>query len=402
LNFQFPASPYAFVAHLRRVRYERDPARRRRLHRPVVSVGNLTVGGSGKTPAVGHIARLLLSMGERPAILTRGYRRPVRSDGVVVVSDGERIRADYRHAGDEPLMLAKWLPGVAVLACPDRYLAGTLAERRFGRSVHLLDDGFQHVQLHRDLDIVLIAPEDLDAGTLPFGRRRESLDALSRADVLIVNAADDAEARALGDRVGVATVFRARAAIASRLSVDTPDLVRPASRRSADAPDLVGPASRRSADAPDPVGPASRRLADAPDMVAPASRRWGASGGAGSDVAQDFSSVLSGRRVLAVAGIARPRRFFDALVAAGWDVAREIAYRDHHRFTRADVDRLAREAREASAALVLTTEKDLIRLLPFRPFPIEIVAVPLEFSIEPALPFREWLRTRLAAVRARG
>jgi tetraacyldisaccharide 4'-kinase len=339
-------SPYAAVARARRARFEHYPARRRHLRRPVVSVGNLTVGGSGKTPAVAHIANLLLSMGERPAILTRGYRRPEPSDGVVVVSDGERIRADYPRAGDEPLMLAKALPGVAVFACPDRYLAGTLAERRFERSVHLLDDGFQHVRLHRDLDLVLLSASDLDDDLLPLGRLRESPEVAARADALIVYADDEAAARALADRVGVATVFRVVARIGRPRAAQNPTVA-----------------------------------AQTPTVAA-----------------QDFSPV--NHRVLAVAGIARPRRFFDGLAAAGWDVAKEIAFRDHHRFTRADVDRLAREARDASATLVLTTEKDLVRLLPYRPFPIEIAAVPLEFSIEPHLPFREWLQTRLAAVRA--
>jgi len=329
-----PGALYAALARARRARFEQDPARRRRLRRPVVSIGNLAVGGSGKTPAVAHIARLLLSMGERPAILTRGYRRPEPSDGVVVVSDGERIRADYRRAGDEPLMLARALPGVAVFVCPDRHLAGTLAERRFDRSVHLLDDGFQHLQLQRDLDLVLLAAADLDDDLLPLGRLRESPESLACADALIVHADDETSARALADRVGVATVFRA----------------------------VEGISALR--------------------------------------LARDEAARSGHQRVLAVAGIARPRRFFDALAAAGFDVARAIAFRDHHAFTRADVERLAREARDVSATLVLTTEKDLVRLLPLRPFPIEIAAVPLEFAIEPQLAFREWLRTRLAAVRA--
>ena len=133
------------------------PSRRRRLSQPVVSVGNLRVGGSGKTPIVAHIARLLLERGERPAILTRGYARRCRPDGVTVVSDGTTILAGIESAGDEPLMLARALPGVPVLVGANRYLSGRLAEERFGATVHLLDDGFQHLELARDVDLLLVS-----------------------------------------------------------------------------------------------------------------------------------------------------------------------------------------------------------------------------------------------------
>ena len=123
----------------------------------MISVGNLAVGGRGKTPMVAAIARALLAMGERPAILTRGYARAQPEDGVVVVRDPDGIRADLARAGDEPLMLARWLPGAAVLVSTDRYLAGRLAEHQFASSVHILDDGFQHLQLDRDIDIVMVA-----------------------------------------------------------------------------------------------------------------------------------------------------------------------------------------------------------------------------------------------------
>src|SRR6188768_3623822 len=147
---------YAAIVRRRRERYARRADLRRRLRRPVISVGNLAVGGRGKTPMVAAIARELLAMGERPAILTRGYARTRTEDGVVVVRDPDGIRADLARAGDEPLMLARCLPGASVLVCTDRYLAGRLAEHQFGASVHILDDGFQHLQLDRDIDIVMV------------------------------------------------------------------------------------------------------------------------------------------------------------------------------------------------------------------------------------------------------
>ena len=131
-------------------------------------------------------------MGERPAILSRGYGRRDAADGVVVVRDPGGIRSDLDRAGDEPLMLARQLEGVAVLVCPDRHLAGRLAEHHFGCTVHVLDDGFQHFALRRDADIVVVTREDLPPPdvdrppkTLPTGRLREPIDVLAAADALI-------------------------------------------------------------------------------------------------------------------------------------------------------------------------------------------------------------------------
>lgn len=111
---------YAELARARRARFSR-PGRRRRLRHPVVSVGNLSVGGRGKTPAVAHVVEVLKTLDERPAVLTRGYRRRAPQEGVVVVHDGRAIRADLDRAGDEPLMLARALGTTPVLVCPDRY-----------------------------------------------------------------------------------------------------------------------------------------------------------------------------------------------------------------------------------------------------------------------------------------
>src|SRR6478736_770134 len=147
---------YAAFVRRRRERYHRRPDLRRRLRRPVISVGNLAVGGRGKTPTVACITRDLLAMGERPAILSRGYARTRPDDGVVVVRDPDGIRSDLPRSGDEPLMLARALDGASVCVSPDRYLSGRLAERALGATVHVLDDGFQHLQLDRDIDIVLV------------------------------------------------------------------------------------------------------------------------------------------------------------------------------------------------------------------------------------------------------
>ena len=160
-----------------------------------ISVGNLAMGGRGKTPVVAHLARLLVAAGERPAILSRGYGRRHIVDGVVVVSDGEHLLADVDRAGDEPLMLARAVPGAAVLVCEQRALAGALATRAFGATVLILDDGFQHRAMPRDVDIVIIAASDLRARRFPLGPLRESVDALRRAHAILIDGELGAEDR---------------------------------------------------------------------------------------------------------------------------------------------------------------------------------------------------------------
>jgi len=195
---------YGRLALTRRAWYER-PGARRRLRRPVISVGNLSVGGTGKTPLVAAIATWLVSIGERPAILSRGYARTVKTRAATVVSDGTSVRADVAHAGDEPLMLARAVPGAAVVVCGDRHAAGLVAEEALGATVHVLDDGFQHLPLARDLDIVVTSAGTLAGdAVLPKGRLREPVSVLSRAGIMVVVGATDAEAQAEADTYGVA------------------------------------------------------------------------------------------------------------------------------------------------------------------------------------------------------
>ncbi len=320
------SSLYAALARRRREFYAARPDRRQRLRRPVISVGNIAVGGRGKTPVVACLARLLVEMGERPAILSRGYRRRRADDGVVVVRDADGIRADLDRSGDEPLMLARRLPGVAVLASPDRYVAGRLAERHLGATVHVLDDGFQHLQLDRDIDLVIVAAEDVsaDARTLPEGRLRELPDALIAADAVL---AVDGGALDHVPREARPATFRLRRAIGS-----------------------VGGGTE-----PGPV--------------------------------------------MAVAGIAGTGRFFEDLRQAGHAVVATAAFRDHHRYSRRDLDRLVGTARAAGAGRILTTEKDFVRLLPFRPFALPIDWVPLTMEPDPLPDFRSWLAGALNAAR---
>ena len=132
---------YAAIARRRREWYAARPHARRRLRHPVISIGNIAAGGRGKTPFTAAVARILMELGERPAILSRGYARTRPEDGAVVVRDAYGMRADVARAGDEPFMLARQLPGAIVISSPDRYLGGRIAEHHLGATVHLLDDG---------------------------------------------------------------------------------------------------------------------------------------------------------------------------------------------------------------------------------------------------------------------
>jgi tetraacyldisaccharide 4'-kinase len=198
---------YSQLARSRRRYYQLRPHLRRRLTAPVISIGNLTVGGSGKTPLTAEVARILIEMGERPAILSRGYARSKPSEGAVIVSDGTAVKTDVAHAGDEPFMLARLVPGASIVVCPSRYLAGRVAESQLGCTIHVLDDGFQHFQLERDIDLLVAPPEDFAPGkTLPFGRLREPIDAARAAHALLVPG-DVVAAADMSTRLNVSPAF---------------------------------------------------------------------------------------------------------------------------------------------------------------------------------------------------
>jgi tetraacyldisaccharide 4'-kinase len=163
----------------------RHPGRLRRLAQPVVSIGNIAAGGRAKSPMAELVARALIEAGERPAILSRGYARERKTETPVVVRDAEAVRAGVAESGDEPLMLAEALGGAIVVVHGDRARAGAVAEG-LGATVHVLDDGFQHLRLQRDIDIVMIDARDLDDRVMPSGRLREPIDALAAAHAIVM------------------------------------------------------------------------------------------------------------------------------------------------------------------------------------------------------------------------
>jgi len=292
------------------------------------------MGGTGKSPVVAAIAQWLVDQGERPAILSRGYGRADAADGVVVVSDGTRVLEGVDRAGDEPLMLARQVPGAAVCVSPDRYLAGTLAERRLGCTVHVLDDGFQHLQLTRDLDVLVTMMGEIPKGrVIPMGRLREPMDAAARAQVLVVSDATVGAASTEGWALGISQACGARRTLGA------------------------------------PV--------------------WAGMGDQGSGIGQSDSTIL------AVAGIAHPSRFVEGLRDSGWTIADSVLFPDHHRYRRADVERIASLLQTSGAVTAFTTDKDAVRFEALGALPFPLYRVPLEVAFEPAETLFESVRAAL-------
>jgi len=298
-----PLAPLYRGAVLARIAaYSRGWLASSQLAAPVVSVGNLTFGGTGKTPTVIALVRDLVRRGRRPAVLTRGYGR-TGSDPVVLV--GPEPKATVATAGDEPLELAWRLPGVPVVVDADRTRGGIEALTR-GADVLVLDDGFQHLQLDRDLNIVLVdAGDPWGGGRLPpSGRLREPLSGLARADAVVVTkVGSDPEAILADVRQVVWQHAPGIPVLAARLE---PTVVR---------------------------------------------RGEGVAG----------PKVLTGQRVLAVAGLGRPDGFADLLRAAGAEIVETRWFPDHHRFTETEVG-AAVDAAEAVGAVVVTTAKDAVKM----------------------------------------
>ena len=205
------SSIFGIGVRARNALYDRDLLPTARLRGPVVSIGNLSVGGSGKTPFVLLLGELLQARGVKFDILSRGYGR--KTQGVLLVNP----TGSARDFGDEPLLLTRRL-NVAVIVGEDRGRAGVFAEERFGPQLHLLDDGFQHRALARNFDIVLVTPEDARDRLLPAGRLREPLTALRRADAIVLVSGASRDSFPVDGKL----VWRARRGIAPKAVPDKP------------------------------------------------------------------------------------------------------------------------------------------------------------------------------------
>jgi tetraacyldisaccharide 4'-kinase len=299
---------YGAGVTLRARLYGSGALKRARLPHPVVSIGNLTTGGTGKTPVVLYLAGVLRRAGLHPAVLSRGYRGHAENKRLLV-SDGVNTLCGPGDAGDEPFLIAGSLPGVPVAVGKDRSASARLIPG-FGtdsKLVFLLDDGYQRLQLERDIDILLLDASDPFGGgrLLPFGRLREPLSAMARADRILIT-----RAHLPFDQEGLETQVRLR------------------NRRAQisyfyhDALGLLDPATGQTL----------------------ALRGW------------------ENKRVVALCAIGAPDVFLRDLAHYQMSVVESFVFRDHHPFTQDDLTRVAGAADRLEAEAVVTTEKDAVRL----------------------------------------
>ncbi len=303
------AVPYGLAVRMRVALYRWGWLAERKLPCPVISVGNLTVGGTGKTPVVIALVERLLASGRRIGVLSRGYRRHSR-DEMLLVSDGRTLLAGPADAGDEPYLIATRCPRAVVAVGANRYKLGRWVLERHPVDCFVLDDGFQHLALHRDVNVLVVDvsdPSGLQA-LLPAGRLREPLAAASRATAVLLTRADMGNWRDVAAAIEAAT-GKAVPPIRSRFTAQA----------------LVN------------VATGEVRAVE----------------------------MLSGRRALAFSGIGNPASFLMLLRSLGLTVGDEIAFADHHAYSTSDLEMVRERAGRCGADMIVTTEKDAGKVAPF-------------------------------------
>lgn len=303
----FISSLFGAVGRVRAGLYRAGLLRRHRLGAPVISVGNLAVGGTGKTPLVALVAQTLQQAGFEPAVLSRGYKGDAEQTGLLV-SDGQRILSQVRQCGDEPFLLARLLPGVPLAVGKDRRRSAGLVPpaQQLGKRIFILDDAYQHLRVHRDLDLLVLDATDPFAGErpMPAGRLREPLSGIRRADWIILTR--------------------------SHLATGLEETKAEVGRRH--------PSARLFT-----VHHAPAALIDVRSGLRPLEE-------------------LSGAPVIALAGIGKPQLFSEDIRRMGIEVTEEAFFADHHWFTQKELDHILARLSTGPARAVLTTEKDSVRL----------------------------------------
>ncbi len=296
----------------------------------VISVGNLTLGGTGKTPATIAIATKARIQGFKPCILTRGYRGSVK--GPCFVTMGNQPLMCPFEAGDEAYLMAERLKGVTIVKGADRYRAGLLAIESLksritdhgSRIIFILDDGFQHWSLKRDVDIVLIDSTRLISKErlFPEGRLREPLYTLRRADIIVLTKTEQSEDNIISENINVIRRYN-------------------------------------------PSAPLYRASFRAEGLVDLSGRGYGL-------------QKLKGKGIYAFAGIANPSHFKSMLTSLGADIVKFRVFRDHHAYKIKDIDEIDREA---GGLDIITTEKDMVKIKAIKALD-NLYALRIEFSVE--------------------
>ena len=345
---------YATLVNIRLWGYNLGISGKDKLDCFVISLGNITVGGTGKTPTAQRLARDICAMGYKVVILNRGYRANWKGE-VGVVSDGEKICMTEYEAGDEAYMLAKHLPGVPVLIGAERAVTGQYAIENFGAEVAILDDGYQHWQLERDLDILLIDAVSVfgNGYILPRGILRESISHISRADVCLITKIDQAEAGAC-------------------------DYIRQTIREYNDKAQIIESVHR------------PRRFLTLADWFADLTQE-------GVDVAK-----VVGKKIMAVSAIGNPASFERTLRDLGAVVLESLRYPDHHEYTMNEMQDILQQADALGAESIVMTEKDAVKI-PDEvakaewSIPIYVICVEVKFQVGEK-EFQDELKRRLNSI----
>lgn len=312
--------PYQLVVCLRLWLYKHGWMTSHRLPRPVVSIGNLTVGGTGKTPMTMWVAQYLAARGKKVAILSRGYRRHSRGK-FLLVANGKDILVSPGEAGDEPFLMASRCPGVMVAVGADRYQLGRWVLEQLAVDCFVLDDGFQHVNLHRDLNLLLVDVSDAAGmqALLPVGRLREPLSEAQRATMIMFTRVENIQdLEPMGQRLERA-VGRSVDPIATRMEAE------------------------------------------------------GLTCGNGG-LTKDLS-WLRGKRVFIFSGVANASSFRRLVERLGAQVVHERIFSDHMTYTLEILCQIHEQAEKVNAQVLVTTEKDLVKVKPLWPYPDQVWAL---------------------------
>jgi tetraacyldisaccharide 4'-kinase len=298
--------PYGLVVRGRNALYDAGWLARTTLPARVISIGNLTAGGTGKTPVVIWLVNWLLGRGCRVGVLSRGYKRR-SGTAPLLVADGQTVLTGPEDAGDEPFLIAQRCPGAVVAVGADRARLGRWVLERFPLQFMILDDGFQHRRLHRDLDVLIVDASDPDGlrALLPAGRLREPLSAAVRADAIVLTRSEEGDADAV---LGLLRASMGRDPQAIRVELEAEDC---------------------------------REIP----------------GGAVQTMDQ-----VRGRRALVFSGIGNAASFDTLLRRHGVRVVEQVRFRDHHAYRKADLEAIFARAAQAGADVLITTEKDAVKL----------------------------------------
>lgn len=339
---------YEFIVRLRNTLYKKNILKTKKLPCILISIGNITVGGTGKTPVTIYVAKLVEKLGYKVAVISRGYKGRFEKHGGIV-SDGKKMCVDAVDAGDEPFMIASKLKTVPVVVGGNRFKAGSIAVKTFSPDVIVLDDAFQHLKLARDINLILLDYVNPFGNNflLPRGVLREPISSLLRSDGIIFTRSD-AKGNNLQKKINVIKnlpVFK---------SFHKPYLYK--------------------------IVPEDENMS----IVSHRSRndlKW-----------------LNGKGVVVFSGIARNDDFFNTVQKLGCNIKKKISFIDHCSYSDKDIASIFNFSKEVGADCIVTTEKDYMRIINIRSWPVMLVVIGIEVSFDnDKVDFHDFIKQRLSS-----